>query len=136
MGKGGALQKVILDGLEWEHSSDNDANVTIGGRYITEMQETTGKPFALVDKISGSAKGLEARVAIKDGTLINFDTMLKKSAEGEGVSAKIIFADGGSFTASGGAHVVVSGAADGMATTREGKLEYDIHPVNGEWIPS
>lgn len=137
MGKGGAIQKCILDGLEWELSSDNDANVTIGGRYITEMQATTGKPYAIVDKIPGATKGLETRVGLKDGTLVNFNTMLEKCAnEDNGVSAMLILADGGKLTAAGGANVVVSGAEDGMMGSREGKLEFDIHPLNGEWIPS
>ena len=135
MAKGGAIKKLILDGLEWELSSDNDANVTIGGEYVTEIQETTGKPFALIDKISGNAKGLELRTGLADGSMQNFNNMAEKSAQ-SGVSAKIIFADGGSFTASGGAYVVVSGAGDGMTTTRENKTTIDIHPLNGKWIPA
>ena len=134
MGKGGSIQKCIIDGLPWELSGDNDANVTIGGRYITEIQETTGKPYAVVDQISGSTKGLETRVGAKDGTFTNFDNTLKKCAKEDGVSAKLILADGASLTASGGAHIIATGAADGMMTTREGKLPFDIVPVKGKWI--
>lgn len=135
MGKGGAIKKLVLDGLERELSSDNDANMTIGGVVITEYQETTGKPFFLVDKISGNLKGLEARVSHTDGTFTNFNTAVKKCAEGNsGVSALVTMADGAKYTAAGGANIIVSGAGDGMATTREGKLSFDLIPIAGEWL--
>lgn len=135
MGKGGAIQKFIGNGLEWELSSDNDANITIGGRVITEYQETTGAPYFLVDKIAGNLKGLEARVSHQDGSFDNFNAMLQKCAEeNNGVSCLVIMADGSKYTAKGGANIVVTAAGDGMLTTREGKLAFDAIPIGGEWI--
>lgn len=133
MGKGGATRKLILDGLDFELSSDNDMNFTIGGFTVTEYQETTGKPFFLSDKISGALKGAEGRMSHVDGTLDNFNAILKKCAEVGPVSALWIPADGAKYTASGGAMIVVTGAADGMMTTREGKLSFDVIPANGYW---
>ena len=134
MGKGGATRKLVLDGLEFELSSDNDKNFTIGGFTITEYQQTTGKPFFLTDKIAGALKGVEARLSHADGTLDNFNAIIKKCAEGTAVSALWEPADKAKYTAAGGAMVVVPGAADGMLTTREGKLSFDIVPIDGRWI--
>ena len=58
MSVGGAIKKLIIGGLNYPLSSDNDANFTKGGTYLTEAQETTGGPFFLSDKISGSLKVL------------------------------------------------------------------------------
>jgi len=134
MGKGGATRKLILGGLEWELSSDNDKNFTIGGVYMTEYQETTGKPFFLIDKISGNLKGVEGRLSHQDGTLQNFNDLLEQCANGEPVSAMWIPADNAKYTAAGGANLIVSGAGDGMLTTREGKVTFDVIPVDGKWI--
>jgi len=137
MGKGGSIQKIMANGLDWPLSGDNDPTFTIGGRYITEYQETTSDPFFLADSIAGNLKGLEARLAHLDGTLANFDTMLQKCAnESNGVSFVITMPDGAKYTASGGANIVSSGAADGMMTIREGKNTFDVIPLKGKWIKS
>lgn len=130
---GGALRKLVLGGLEWPLSSDNDPNFTIGGRVITEKQDTTGDPYFLTDKITGTLSGLEARVAHADGSLDNFNELLEKCARNEPVSALVELADGAKYTAKGGAMIVVSGAADGMITIREGKLSFDAVPSKGVW---
>ncbi|MHA1379311.1 MAG: hypothetical protein ACTSRG_13085 [Candidatus Helarchaeota archaeon] len=113
-------------------SSDNDANFTKGGDYVTEAQETTSDPFFLVDKISGSLKGAELRAVPGSVEFDNIDRILQKSTE-RPVSCLVKMANGVSFSAKGGARIVVSGAGDGMVTTREGKLSVDIHPTKGEW---
>lgn len=131
---GGAIRKLTIGGLEYPLSSDNDPNFTIGGRVITERQETTSKPYFLTDKISGVLSGLEARLGHDDGSLDNFKTAAEQCAENNPQSALVEFADGAKYTASGGAMIVISGAADGMQTIREGKLQFDLVPVNGKWI--
>lgn len=132
MSIGGAIKKLVIDGLNYPLSSDNDANFTKGGTYLTEAQETTGDPFFLADKISGSLKGLELRAAPGSVEFDNIDSASQKSVSNP-VSCFVTMANGKSYSAKGGARVVISGAADGMTTTREGKLSLDIHPEKGEW---
>ena len=132
MGVGGAIKKLIIAGLAYELSSDNDINFTVGGTYITESQLTTKGPFFLADKVAGAAKGLELRAAIGDTDLDNFDKASQQSVVAP-VSALIVFANGSKYTAAGGARIIISGAADGMVTSREGKLSFDLIPEKGEW---
>lgn len=135
MATGGAIKKCVIDGLNFPVSSDNDANFTEGGEYVTESQDTTGGPMFLVDKISGALKGLELRAVPGSTEFDNANAVAKKSVN-QAVTCLITFASGQTYTAKGGARVVVSGAADGMATTREGKLVVDLHPEKGEWAKS
>lgn len=132
MSTGGAIKKLIIDGLNFPLSSDNDANFTKGGTYLTEGQETTSGPFFLADTISGSLKGAELRAVPGSVEFDNLDRIAQKSVENP-VSCLVTMANGVSYSAKGGARIVISGAADGMATTREGKLPIDIHPDKGEW---
>ncbi len=136
MGKGGAIKKFILDGLARELSSDNDPNFTIGGRYISEKQETTGKPFFLVDGVSGVLAGLEERVSHADGTLNTINSAMEKCADDGPVSCLVEMADGQKYTAAGGVMIVPDDAPGGMMTIREGKLTYSVHPDEGKWIPA
>ncbi|MCK5600639.1 hypothetical protein KAR91_02150 [Candidatus Pacearchaeota archaeon] len=137
MGKGGAIKKHVGNGLEWAASSDNDPTLTIGGRYITEYQETTNDPFFLSDKIAGNMKGVEARLSHQDGTLANFDAMLQKCAnESGGVSWLTEMPDGAKYTAKGGANIIITSAPDGMMSLREGKVTFDVIPLKGIWIKS
>lgn len=135
MATGGAIKSLILDGLNFPLSSDNDANFSKGGEYITEVQNTTGGPFFLVDNINGALKGIELRAVPGSSEYDTAESAMKKSVSNP-ITAKAVFANGGSFTAKGGARIVVSGAEDGMATTREGKLVIDIIPESGEWAKS
>lgn len=132
MSIGGAIKKLVIDGLNYPLSSDNDANFTKGGAYISEVQDTTGGPFFLVDNVSGSMKGLELRAAPGSTEFDNANDMLIKCTT-QAVTCLVVLANNKSYSAKGGARVVVSGAADGMTTTREGKLTIDIHPEKGEW---
>ena len=132
MSIGGAIKKCIIDGLDYPLSSDNDANFTKGGTYLTEAQETTGDPFFLADKISGSLKGLELRAAPGSTEFENIDKVSQKSVTNP-VSCLVVMANGAKYSAKGGARIVISGAADGMTTTREGKLSLDVHPDKGDW---
>ena len=136
MGQGGATRKMIIDGLSYELSSDNDMNFTIGGRTITEIQDTTGKPYYLTDKITGILAGCEARLGAADGTLINFDNVVKKCADGTPVSFLWEAADKSKWTSADGVMIKPADAAGGMISTREGKLPFDISPVSGEFTPA
>lgn len=131
MGKGGSIKKLILGGLERELSSDNDPSFTLGGRYPTEKQETTGKPFFLIDGISGALTGLEERVSHADGTLSTLDAAIQDSADAP-ISCLVEMADGAKYTAAGGV-VVIPENPDGMMTIREGKFVYGVHPDKGKW---
>ena len=132
MSVGGAIKKLIIGGLNYPLSSDNDANFTKGGTYLTEAQETTGGPFFLADKVSGSLKGAELRAVPGSLEFDNINEAAQKSVENP-VSCLVTMANGVSYSAKGGARIVISGAGDGMATTREGKLSIDLHPEKGEW---
>jgi len=134
MGSGGSARKLIGDGLTIELSSDNDPKFTIGGRYVSEKQDTTGKPFFLTDSVNGALTGLEARLSHADGSLDSFDAILKKCAETGPVSALYQTADGTKYTASGGAIFMTDKASDGMVSMREGKCEFSVFPVDGKWI--
>ncbi len=134
MGKGGAIKKFVLDGLTRELSSDNDPNFTIGGRYVTEKQETTGKPFFLIDGVSGVLSGLEERVSHADGTLATLDAAMQKCADTGPVSCLVEMADGAKYTAAGGVMIAPDDAPGGLMTIREGKATYSVHPDEGKWI--
>ena len=69
-----------------------------------------------------------------DGTLQNFNDLLEICGNGGSVSAMYIPADNAKYTAAGGVKIIVSNAGDGMMTTREGKLTFDVIPVNGKWV--
>ena len=134
MGKGGAIKKLTLDGLARELSSDNDPNFTLGGRYITEKQETTGKPFFLIDGVSGILAGLEERVSHLDGTLATLNASMQKCADVGPVSCLVEMADGAKYTAAGGVMIMPDDAPGGLMTIREGKATYSVHPDEGKWI--
>ena len=136
MGQGGATRKMIIDGLNFELSSDNDMNLTMGGRTITEIQDTTGKPFYLSDKITGIIAGAEARLGLADGTLINFNNIIQKCADGEAVSFLWEAADKGKLTSAEGVMIKPTDAAGGSLSTREGKFSFDVSPVSGEFTPA
>lgn len=132
MSIGGAIKKCVIDGLNFALSSDNDAKFTVGGTYLTEAQDTTGGPFFLADKISGSLKGLELRAVPGSTEFSNINDSAEKSVTSP-VTCLVTFANGAKYSAKGGARIIITGAADGMASTREGKLSIDIHPEKGEW---
>jgi hypothetical protein len=134
MGKGGAIRKLILGGVPIELSSDNDPNMTKGGVYVTEKQDTTGKPFFLLDKINAVLAGAEARVSHQDGTFTVLDDLMQDSALSP-ISALIEMADGAKYTASDGV-VLIPDNLDGMLSIREGKLPFSVHPASDKWLPA
>ena len=134
MGKGGAMKKIILAGTHIELSSDNDAQFTKGGRYVTEKQDTTGDPYFLIDLVSGILAGLEGRNSFLDQTFKTFDDMAQKCANEGPVSCIVIMADGQKYTAAGGVMIMPDDAPGGMVSTREGKLPFSVHPVQGKFI--
>lgn len=137
MGHGGTARKLILKGLEFEVSGDNDPKFTIGGYYVAEKQDTNKTPFFLTDNVSGALTGVEIRVSHQDGSLSNLDGILQECAEPDtSVSCMYITADGRKYTGAGGVKVIPDGAADGMLSMREGKLVVGIHPVGGKWLPA
>lgn len=135
MAKGGSIRSFKLNGLARNLSSDNDPSFTLGGKYITEKQETTGVPFFLVDGISGVLSGLEERVAHLDGSLASLNSAMEACAKGDPVSCLVEMADGGKYTAAGGVNIIPDNQ-DGMMTIREGKFSYSVHPAEGKWIPA
>jgi len=130
----GAVRKFILNGLERSLSGDNDPAYTKGGRYISEKQDTNnGKPVFIVDTATGVMSGLEERVSHIDGTLKTLDDAMQLCGEGTPVSCEVTFADGYVSTAAGGVMIIPDSAGDGMATVREGKVAYAVHPNDGYW---
>ena len=136
MGKGGSIQKLVLDGLIRTLSADNDPTFTKGGVYVSEKQDKNdpGKPFFIIDSASGSLTGLEERVSHSDGTLDTLDASMQKCALDGPVSCSVTMPDGKTYSAKGGVMIVPDDAAGGMATIREGKLTYSLHPAEGKWI--
>ncbi len=132
MGKGGAIRKLVVGGITVELSSDNDPNMTLGGTYPTEKQDTTGRPFFLLDKINPVLAGCEARVSHADGTAAAFDQIVQDSASNP-VSCLIEYADGAKYTASDGV-VLIPDNLDGMLSIREGKYPFSIHPASDKWL--
>lgn len=132
MGKGGAIRKLILGGVPIELSSDNDPNMTKGGVYVTEKQDTTGKPFFLLDKVNAVLAGAEARVSHLDGTFTVLDDLMQDSANAP-ISCLIEMADGAKYTASDGVALIPDNL-DGMLGIREGKLPFSIHPASDKWL--
>lgn len=132
--KGGSIKKFVLNGFTWPLSSDNDPNFTPGGRMVTEKQETTEKPYFLVDSVSGVMSGLEARLSHSDGTVATMNSTLATCADDGPVSCSVEMADGAKYTASGGVMVIADNAADGMMTLREGKFSFSVHPEDGVWV--
>lgn len=135
MAKGGSIQSFKLNGLPRNLSSDNDPSFTIGGRYVTEKQETTEAPFFLVDGVSGALTGLEERVGHADGSLQSLNEAMQTCADGDPVSCLVTMADGQKYTAAGGVMIIPENP-DGMMTVREGKFAYGVHPAEGKWIPA
>ena len=131
MGKGGSIKKLTLGGFEIELSSDNDPNMTLGGIYITEKQETTGRPFFLLDNLSAVLAGCEARVSHADGTLDTLDGLMQDSAV-DPVSCLVEMADSAKYTASEGVRLIPDNQ-DGLMSIREGKLPFSIHPESKKW---
>lgn len=136
MASGGSIQKLVVNGLQRTLSSDNDPKFTLGGRYPTEKQETTGEPYFLFDNASGCLTGLEERVSHLDGSLQTLQDAVDKCGTDGNVSALVVMPDGSKYSASGGAVIVIDGATDGMMSVREGKVTYGLHPVKGKWIKS
>ena len=134
MGKGGAIRKLIIGGVPIELSSDNDPNMTKGGVYITEKQDTTGDPFFLLDKINPVLAGAEARVSHLDGSYTTLDDLMQQSAVAP-VSCLVEMADGAKYTASKGVGLIPDNL-DGMLSIREGKLPFSIHPASDKWLPA
>jgi|WetSurMetagenome_2_1015567.scaffolds.fasta_scaffold14695_4 hypothetical protein len=136
MASGGTIRKLVVNGITRTLSQDNDPKFTIGGIYATEKQNTNNDPFFLYDTISGALTGIEERVGHSDGSLDSLETAIAACLpENNGyVSALITVADGTKYTASGGAVIVIDGAADGMTSLREGKVTYALHPKKGKWI--
>lgn len=135
MGKGGSIQKFILNGLERSLSSDNDPTFTLGGKYISEKQDTNNDvPFFLIDSTTGVLAGLEERVSHADGTLGTLDTAMQLCATDGPVSCSVIMADGQSYQAKGGVMIIPDDAPGGLMTIREGKVAYSVHPAEGRWI--
>jgi hypothetical protein len=135
MGKGGSIQKFILNGLERSLSSDNDPTFTKGGKYISEKQDTNnGIPFFLIDSTTGVLSGLEERVSHLDGTLDTLDAAAQQCATDGPVSCSVQMADGKTYQAKGGVMIIFDDAPGGMMTLREGKAAYAVHPAGGSWI--
>ena len=134
MGKGGSIQKFILDGLERSLSSDNDPTYSKGGRRVTEKQDTNnGVPFFLIDNITGVMSGIEERVSHADGTYGTLAASMEKSVDTP-VSCSVTFADGTTVTAKGGVVIIPDDSPGGEITIREGKAAYSVHPAQGLWI--
>lgn len=135
MGKGGSIQKFILDGLERSLSSDNDPTYSKGGRRVTEKQDTNnGVPFFLIDNVTGVMSGIEERVSHTDGTYATLAASMEKCAEDGPVSCSVTFADGTTVTAKGGVMILPDDSPGGEITVREGKATYSCHPAEGVWI--
>lgn len=132
---GGRVKKLVVDGTNITVSGDNAPKFTKGGTFATEVQQTnTGKPFAIYDEIAGALTGIEARLGHADGTLEALETAVQDDYDNGYVSALVTVADGTKYSASGGAHIVIDGAADGMVDLREGKCTFSLYPINGKWV--
>ena len=135
MGKGGSIQKFILNGLERSLSSDNELQFTLGGKYVVEKQDTNNqKPFFLIDSVTAVASGFEERVSHTDGTLATLDAAMQKCTTDGAVSCSVQMADGKTYQAKGGVMIIPDDAPGGMMGTREGKVAYAVHPAEGIWI--
>jgi len=134
MAAGGSIQKLVLNGLNRTLSSDNDPKITLGGRYATEKQETNNEPFFLFDNVSGGITGFEERVSHADGSLDTLEAACAACVTNGSVSALVVMPDGTKYTGAGGVVIVIDGAADGMASIREGKVTYGLHPRKGKWV--
>lgn len=132
MAKGGSIKKLTLGGFAIELSSDNDPSMTKGGVYITEKQDTTGRPFFILDKLNPVLSGCEARVGHSDGSFDTLDDLMQNSAVSP-VSCLVEMADGSKYTAAEGVGLIPDNQ-DGMVSIREGKLPFSIHPVTEKWI--
>ena len=132
MAKGGSIKKLVLNGLPRTLSSDNDPTFTEGGSLITEKQDTTGKPFFLVDNISGILSGLEERAGHAE--MKTLTAAAKKCADEGPVSCNVTMPDGTVYSAMGGAMIIFDDAPGGIMTIREGKIAYSVHPAKGKWI--
>ena len=133
MPNAGAIKKLTLKGSPFTLSSDTDLGVDVGGRRITEKQDTTGAPVFIVDNVGGYVEGVAVRLFGSDGSLSLMDQILKECADGGAVSCLIVLADGTELTPKGGAVVRTD---DGKYMTREGTYAIMIDAVQGEWIPS
>lgn len=134
---GGTTRKLVVNGVTRRLSNDSDPKFTVGGTYISEIQQTnTGEPVALFDKIAGALTGIEDRISSADGTLGTLEDAVAACVDDGYVSASITMPDGNTWSASGGALLVIDGPEDGYLSLREGKVTYALYPVGGVWTQS
>ncbi len=129
----GQIKKLILDGVPFEMSGDAEGSFTLGGVYISETEMTNTGQVYMTANSTGKITGLPIKVFSKNGSLEALQSVGEQCARGTSVSCLVQIADGSTYSALGGAMVVIDGNADGFYNLKTAEATIGIHAVNGKF---
>lgn len=121
----GALKDLSIDGHSFAITTDTDISFVSGGTAVTESQSTSKGAHRITDSLIGKVAGSTGQWDLGSVDYLKFEELRTRSTT-EKFSASFTTAEGFKVNTAT-AYIVLSGAADGVFTTREGKTEFEIH---------